>query len=136
MLQMTHDGYVRRFGLVHERSLRLSRDGEHLEGVDRFSGTALVADLVFAVRFHLHHAVAVHATDRRSALDLVLPDQSTWRFEANCPIDLEESVHLSDIFGSRATSQLVLNGAAGADNPGEMALLAAFVMVCEPAGSC
>jgi uncharacterized heparinase superfamily protein len=50
----------------------------------------------------------VHATERRSALDLRLPDESTWRFEANGAVDLEESVHLSDVFGSRPTHQLVL----------------------------
>ena len=60
------------------------------------------------MRFHLHHAVTVHATDRRTALDLRLPDGSVWRFEANGPVELEESVHLSDVFGSRPTSQIVL----------------------------
>jgi uncharacterized heparinase superfamily protein len=117
VLQMSHDGYVRRFGLVHERSLRLGREGAVLEGMDRFTGTPLVPDLAFAVRFHLHHAIAVHATDRRSALDLRLPDESVWRFEANCPVDLEESVHLSDVFGSRPTHQLVLTAAAHAEHP-------------------
>jgi uncharacterized heparinase superfamily protein len=69
------------------------------------------------VRFHLHHLIAVHATDRRSALDLRLPDESIWRFEANGPVDLEESVHLSDIFGSRPTQQLVVLGNVDAGNP-------------------
>jgi uncharacterized heparinase superfamily protein len=117
VLQLSHDGYVRRFGLTHERSLRLGREGAVLEGMDRFTGTPLVPDLTFAVRFHLHHAVAVHATDRRSALDLRLPDESVWRFEANCPIELEESVHLSDVFGSRPTHQLVLASEAKAEHP-------------------
>ena len=109
VLQMSHDGYARRFGLLHERSLRLSPDGTLLEGMDRFSGQASAPDLRYAVRFHLHHAVAVHATDRRSAMDLRLPDGTVWRFEANGPVDLEESVHLSDVFGSRPTHQVVLN---------------------------
>ena len=71
----------------------------------------------FAVRFHLHHAVAVHATDRRTALDLRLPDGSVWRFEANGPVELEESVHLSDVFGSRPTHQIVLAGKARSEVP-------------------
>jgi uncharacterized heparinase superfamily protein len=117
VLQMSHDGYVRRHGLTHERSIRLSRDGYVLEGLDRFTGTPLRADLPFSVRFHLHHAVVVHATDRRSALDLRLPDDEIWRFEANRAIELEESVHLSDVFGSRATHQLVLAGKAEGTSP-------------------
>jgi uncharacterized heparinase superfamily protein len=117
VLQMSHDGYRRRTGLSHERSLRLAADGNHLEGVDRFTGKARSPNLAFAVRFHLHNGIAVHATDRRTALDLRLPDEKVWRFEANCPIELEESVHLSDVFGSRPTHQLVLVSDAVAENP-------------------
>jgi uncharacterized heparinase superfamily protein len=117
VLQMSHDGYVRRFGLLHERSLRLAADGNLLEGMDRFTGTPLVPELRFGVRFHLHHSINIQATGHRSALDLRLPDETVWRFEANCPVELEESVHLSDVFGSRATHQLVLTNDAGAESP-------------------
>jgi len=108
VLQMKHDGYSRRFGVVHERNLRLVHDGRVLEGMDRFNGEPTTRDLTFVVRFHLHHSVAVHATERRTALDLRLPDGSIWRFESNGPVELEESVHLSDVFGSRQTNQIVL----------------------------
>jgi uncharacterized heparinase superfamily protein len=117
VLKMSHDGYARRLGPVHERSIRLSAEGNLLEGMDRFAGTPLLPDLAFAVRFHLHHAIAVHATGRRNALDLRIPDESVWRFEANCQVDLEESVHLSDVFGSRPTHQLVLRSDVQAENP-------------------
>ncbi len=108
VLQLVHDGYARRFGLVHERNLRLGAGGSTLEGMDRFVGQPQQRGLSFVIRFHLHHAVTVHATDRRTSLDLRLPDNTTWRFEANGPVELEESVHLSDTFGSRASHQLVL----------------------------
>ena len=115
VLQTSHDGYVRRFGLVHERNFRISTDGRLLEGVDRFVGAA--QNLNFAVRFHLHNAVGVHATDRRTAVDLRLTDGSIWRFEANSPVEVEESVHLSDVFGSRPSSQLVLAGNTRSEVP-------------------
>src|SRR6185295_834812 len=81
ILQASHDGYARRFGVVHERSFRLALDGKVLEGLDRFTNVPPKSDLTFTVRFHLHHAVTVHTTDRRTALDLRLPDGSVWRFE-------------------------------------------------------
>jgi uncharacterized heparinase superfamily protein len=117
VLQASHDGYQRRLGLLHERSLRLDAEGRVLEGVDRFSGKPSAPGLPFAVRFHLHHAASVHATDKRSALDIRLPDGAIWRFEANGPVDLEESVHLSDVFGSRPTHQLVVTGDVEGHNP-------------------
>lgn len=116
-LQLSHDGYARRFGVVHERNLRLGTGGQTLEGLDRFTGQPTKRNLVFIVRFHLHHAVSVHATDRSTALDLRLPDDSVWRFEASIPIDLEESVHLSDVFGSRSSYQLLLTSQVESSEP-------------------
>jgi uncharacterized heparinase superfamily protein len=112
VLHLSHDGYVRSAGLVHERSLRLSGDGRTLDGMDRFSGEPLEQDMSFAARFHLHHAVSVEPTNRRTAVDLRLPDRSAWRFEANGAVELADSVHLSDVFGSRATKQLVMTSNA------------------------
>lgn len=117
VLQMSHDGYLRRYGLLHERSLRLASEGNLLEGIDRMSGTPSAAGLSFSVRFHLHHTLAVQATERRSALELHLPNETVWRFEANAPVDLEESVHLSDVFGSRPTQQLVVRADVDSGNP-------------------
>lgn len=117
VLQLAHDGYGRRTGLVHERSLRLGADGTTLEGIDRFSGTAHQSELFFTVRFHLHHSVTVRATERRAAIDLVLPGGRTWRFESNVPAEVEDSVHLSDVFGSRPTSQIVVTADATVPNP-------------------
>ena len=34
-VEASHDGYVRRFGLIHERRLNLSSDGRELGGEDR-----------------------------------------------------------------------------------------------------
>jgi uncharacterized heparinase superfamily protein len=115
VLQLSHDGYARRLGLVHERNLRLGVEGRTLEGMDRFVGEPPQHGLSFVVRFHLHHAVSVQPTDRRTAFDLKLPDHTVWRFEANGPVELEESVHLSDTFGSRASHQLVLSSRADSE---------------------
>jgi uncharacterized heparinase superfamily protein len=117
LLHLDHDGYTRTTGFTHERNLRLSGDGRTLDGIDRFTGEQARSDLPFAARFHLHHTVAVHPTNRRTAVDLRLPDQSIWRFEANAPVEAEDSVHLSDVFGSRPTKQLVIGSHAGSAVP-------------------
>ena len=37
---MSHDGYASRFGVIHQRSLRLSPDGKRLDGEDLFTAGA------------------------------------------------------------------------------------------------
>ena len=117
VLHLSHDGYSRNTGLVHERSLRLSHDGRTLDGMDRFVGEPAAQKLSFAVRLHLHHAAIVRPTTRRTTVDLHMPDASIWRLEANGPVEVEESVHLSDIFGSRPSHQLVMTGNAASSVP-------------------
>src|SRR6185295_15254099 len=36
LLRLSHDGYADRYGVIHQRSLRLSSDGRRLDGEDVF----------------------------------------------------------------------------------------------------
>ncbi|HEX2256260.1 MAG TPA: heparinase II/III family protein, partial [Afifellaceae bacterium] len=114
-LRLAHDGYVRPFGLRHERVLSLAGNGLSLTGSDGFSGRG-GPQARFAVRFHLHPQVKVHEAEDETACFLALSDGSVWRFEADCPVDLEDSVYLSDVTGRLPTQQLVLQGPLG-DRP-------------------
>jgi uncharacterized heparinase superfamily protein len=111
-----HNGYVDRYGILHERHISLTGAGDRLEGVDSFlapSGNApnRSGKNEFAIRFHLHPAV--HATVREDGKSVVmeLPDGERWEFETDAPeIVLEESILFVDARGSRATDQIVIYG--------------------------
>jgi uncharacterized heparinase superfamily protein len=114
LVRAAHDGYASRFGLLHQRSWRLSPDGERLDGEDVFfttDGDPVPADApdVFEIRFHLHPNVkASRRTDGSSVL-LVLPGKESWLFSApNMEVEVEESVFLSATDGPRRSSQIVI----------------------------
>jgi uncharacterized heparinase superfamily protein len=120
LVRAVHDGYVSRFGIMHQRSWRLSNDGNRLDGEDVFfppEGEEIPpsAPDTFAIRFHLHPSIkASRLADGRTVL-LVLPGaaRETWLFSAtNIRVDLEESVFLSATDGPRRTSQIVIGGEA------------------------
>ena len=57
ILRAAHDGYAERFGIIHERFVSLSDDGNKLDGEDIFlpaTGNSLPENALdhFAVRFH------------------------------------------------------------------------------------
>jgi uncharacterized heparinase superfamily protein len=98
LARAVHDGYASRFGLLHQRSWRLSPDGERLDGEDVFfttDGDAVPSDAPdrFEIRFHLHPNIkASRRTDGSSVL-LVLPGKESWLFSApNMDVEVEESV--------------------------------------------
>ncbi len=113
----THDGYLEAFGLLHERTLRLSAGGERLDGRDRIVAAegAAVGAVDFAVRFHLHPAVKVSALPSGSAI-VMAPDGESWEFHPDgATAVVEESVFLADPHGPRRSLQLVLAGTAPAE---------------------
>jgi uncharacterized heparinase superfamily protein len=114
LVRAAHDGYASRFGLLHQRSWRLSPDGDRLDGEDVFfttDGDAVPEDApdTFEIRFHLHPNVkASRRTDGSSVL-LVLPGKESWLFSApNMDVEVEESVFLSATDGPRRSSQIVI----------------------------
>ncbi|RUP00288.1 MAG: heparinase [Hyphomicrobium sp.] len=114
-LTAAHDGYLKRFGLIHGRKLVLSTDGEKLEGVDTLEppkGTLrLKQDLPFAIHFHLHPDCRCRSAGT-GICRITLPDGQTWLFTSNeeAQLSIEESLYFVDSAGPRPSLQIVLRG--------------------------
>jgi uncharacterized heparinase superfamily protein len=118
LLRASHDGYAARYGVMHQRTIRLAVNGGRLDGEDLFvpvRGESLPANKpdAFAVRFHLHPSVkASRLTDGHSVV-LMLQNRQVWSFTAyEDRVDIEESVYLAATDGPRRTVQIVVYGHA------------------------
>lgn len=109
-----HDGYLSRFGLYHEREVKLSNDGALLQGADRIfakggdSAPANGQDQV-TVRFHLHPDISLFENPL-GALVLAAPEGERWEFV--CPDivpTVEESLFFAGFSGPRRSHQVVLS---------------------------
>jgi uncharacterized heparinase superfamily protein len=114
MVEASHDGYVRRFGLTHQRRLALSADGRELKGED----CLVVAGrrrrggpLPFAVRFHLAPAIEVTTTaDGRGAL-LRVRGGPAWQFRCSGgTLSIEDSLWIDGAAKPNGSQQLVIGG--------------------------
>lgn len=124
-LDLAHDGWVRRFGLRHERRLFLDSAADELRGEDRFVAASPPAGdraearrfIPFVVRFHLHPNVrASLARDRKSVLLRAEGDETGWWLRNDAlEVSIEPSVHFQS-GQARRTSQIVLRGQARADS--------------------
>lgn len=109
----SHDGYVSRFGLYHERELDLSAGGNILSGLDRFLRAGGVAaknngrDFV-TVRFHLYPDIKLYQ-DEQDRLVLTAPHADSWVFSCNeVTPEVEESIYFAGLGGPRRSRQIVL----------------------------
>ncbi len=113
-VEASHDGYVRRFGLVHERRLALAPDGGALEGEDRLIAVARKrrgGAVPFTVRFHLAPEVEVTPTaDGQGAL-LRLRGATVWRFRCRGGrLAIDDSLWIDGEARPQPTLQLVIAG--------------------------
>jgi uncharacterized heparinase superfamily protein len=125
-LEVSHDGWAKRFGLVHERKLYLDRATEELRGEDNFRpqlDKALEGPrhyYPFTVRFHLHpDARASLARDHKSVLLKGPSEQGWWLRNDAIEVSVEPSLYI-DGGVQRRTVQVVLRGQASEDKGGRV----------------
>jgi uncharacterized heparinase superfamily protein len=113
-IEASHDGYARRYGLLHERRLNLSSDGRDLTGEDRLISTGRrrrAEAIPFAVRFHLAPSIEVTSTaDGQGAL-LRLRGGTVWQFRCRGgQLFAEDSLWIDGEARPHATLQLTVSG--------------------------
>jgi uncharacterized heparinase superfamily protein len=119
-IEASHDGYVRRFGIVHQRTLTLASDGRELNGQDVLlqEGKKRKGSdpLPFAVRFHLAPAVEAATTaDGQGAL-LRIRGSTVWQFRCRGgQLSIEDSIWVDGEARPHGSLQLVVTGETPAD---------------------
>ena len=113
-VEASHDGYVRRFGLVHQRRLTLTSDGRELEGEDSLipqGRKRRIEPTPVTVRFHLAPAVEVTSTaDGQGAL-LRIRGGAVWQFRCRGGmLGIEDSLWVDGEAQPHGTLQLVISG--------------------------
>jgi len=109
----SHDGYVRLYGIYHERRMVLSHNGSVIQGADRFyrgDAKPLKANGrdQIAIRFHLHPAVDV-SFDENGLIVLSADRDDTWAFSCfEVAPQLEDSIFFAGFRGPVTSKQIVL----------------------------
>src|SRR6185312_15593389 len=117
-VEVSHDGYKDRFGVIHRRRIMLSPRGLKLSGVDslspadpsRTTPNPRAHGLAFAIRFHIHPDVRLSLAKGGGSVILKLPNGEGWRLRCDSgALAIEESIYFGG--GSpRRAEQLVIGG--------------------------
>lgn len=129
----SHDGYQRKFEIVHSRQIVIEADGLHISGSDRLGPDKkilrLAKDAPFAIHFHVHHTVGCELADgddlgraAQSAI-LTLPNGELWRFSSvHLPLSIEPSIDYCGSLGPVSRLQIVLRGASFGESLAEWSI--------------
>ncbi len=118
-LEASHDGYGRRFGLIHKRLLLLRSDGLELRGEDMLIPDGKKRrrrkdDVEFALRFHLGPDIESDLISEGKGVLLRLKDGNLWQFRSTGgQVDLEESIWVDGMGIPHEVQQMVITGSVG-----------------------
>jgi uncharacterized heparinase superfamily protein len=122
LLELSHDGWVREFGVLHRRRLYLDTATDEIRGEDAFepSGPPKGSLVAYAIHFHLYPgATATVARDSHSVL-LRTPTQGGWWLRNDAPeVRVEPAVHFQN-GRPTPTAQVVLRGHFRAEKGGRI----------------
>ncbi len=113
-LEASHDGYVRGFGLAHQRRLFLGNDGKEVRGEDILTPKGrrkIRVAAPFAIRFHLAPGIEPTVTADGMGAILRSPGAPAWNFRCRgAMIMIEESLVVDQRGRTVASLQLVVVG--------------------------
>ncbi len=113
-IEASHDGYVKGFGLIHQRRLSLGNDGKEVRGEDRLvaKGRRRIREAArYAIRFHL--APGVEATVTADGMGAILRSAGAppWNFRCRgAMLQIEDSLFIDGHAQPVPTLQLVVVG--------------------------
>jgi len=113
-LEASHDGYVKGFGLVHQRRLSLGNDGKEIRGEDILTpkGRRKIREAApYAIRFHLAPGIEPTVTADGMGAILRSPGAPAWNFRCRGAMIMVEESLVVDYHGRTVpTLQLVVVG--------------------------
>lgn len=117
-IEASHDGYVRGFGLIHQRGIILGNDGKEVRGQDQLipRGRKKIREAAgYAVRFHLAPGVEPTVTADGMGAILRSPGAPPWNFRCRgAMLAIEESLHIDSSGEVTPTMQLAVVGEVSA----------------------
>lgn len=118
-LTASHNGYQDRFGIVHARRIRLSAQGDRIDGSDRLFDPARSQSwkgrrgMTFSIHFHSHPSNRVMRGPEAGQALIELPNGEVWGIAAQgAELGFEESLYLASLSGPRRGVQIVCRGRA------------------------
>ena len=112
-----HDGYEKRFKILHERQITLFKSKNHIEGIDSLKCKNLEnKNLTFSVRFHIHPDIRITKTMGNDIL-LSSSGGEGWIFRSpQIPTKIEKNLYFGNSDNIKESSFILLEGNVGNEN--------------------
>ena len=79
---MAHDGYLKQYGIIHEREIEFYPEQTKFVGYDKIISKRNIKNLKFEIRFHLEPNIKTMKTQNNKSI-LIDLDGEGWKFNSD-----------------------------------------------------
>tara|TARA_B100000029_G_scaffold410404_1_gene412326 strand:- start:1570 stop:3225 length:1656 start_codon:yes stop_codon:yes gene_type:complete len=90
----SHNGYEKKFGYIHQRSIKISKKQDKIYGQDKLEKTKNYSDLlIYSVRFHIYPDTKIVKTKAGNSILISLPNGEGWLLQSKTSkFDIEKNI--------------------------------------------
>ncbi len=106
----SHDGYLRKFGIIYERDIEFYPEQNKFTGYDKIFRKKPNRDIKFDIRFHLDPNSKVMKTQDNKSILIELGDEG-WRFSCdNLDINIDNSIYFGNKNSYKDNQNIFISG--------------------------
>ena len=97
-IDASHNGYEKRFGYIHKRSIKISKKEDKIFGIDELRKTKNYSNsLIYAVRFHIYPGAKITKTKAGNSILISLPSKEGWLLKSDTSdFQIEKNIFLGN----------------------------------------
>ena len=109
-ISAAHDGYYKRFNIIHEREIEFYPEQEKFIGFDKILKKDITKNIKFDIRFHLHPNTKVMKTQDNKSILIELEDEG-WKFSCyNFNIDIDNGLFFGNKNSYKENQNIFVSG--------------------------
>ena len=115
-ISASHDGYYKKFNIIHEREIEFYPEQEKFIGFDKILKKDVTKNIKFDIRFHLNPDTKAMKTQNNKSILIELEDEG-WRFSCdNFDINIDNGLYFGNKNSYRENQNIFVSGISNKSN--------------------
>ena len=115
-INAAHDGYLKQYGIIHEREIEFYPEQIKFVGHDKIISKNYIKNLKFEIRFHLEPDIKIMKTQNNKSI-LIELDGEGWKFNSdNNNINIDDGLYFGKKYSFVDNQNIVISGMTNDEN--------------------
>jgi uncharacterized heparinase superfamily protein len=114
-INVAHDGYLKQYGIIHEREIEFYPEQVKFVGYDKIISKDNTKNLKFEIRFHLEPNIKIMKTQDNKSI-LIDLDSEGWKFNSNNNIDIDNGLYFGKKNSFVDNQNIIISGMTNDEN--------------------